>query len=176
MAETKSSNASRRKRKKKKGMNAAVTHNESPTSSSSVASPASADESGSRDHPLVPTESNFEEELVWCVRQLELGLMRDKVTPAQRKESEQLIKKLQSTKTPLPRKRQMMRAVFGDYRTAMKSCPLKALPPRAEIKLESVKGQKLEENGKFFRHSVGRHSAQTVDTEFKFNFTIEQVQ
>ena len=116
--------------------------------------------------------SSFEEELAWCIRQLELGLLRDKVTSAQRNESEQLIRKLSSEKTPLPRKRQLMRTVFGDYRTAMKKSPLQSLPAVAEVAIESVKGKRLDEMGRFYRHrteTIGTKS----ENEFKFNFVVQ---
>lgn len=118
------------------------------------------------------TRSSFEEELAWCIRQLELGLLRDKVTSAQRNESEQLIRKLSSEKTPLPRKRQLMRTVFGDYRTAMKKSPLQSLPAVAEVAIESVKGKRLDEMGRFYRHrteTIGTKS----ENEFKFNFVVQ---
>lgn len=115
-------------------------------------------------------ESSFDDELTWCIRQLELGLLRDKVTSSQRTESEMLLKKLQSQRTPIPRKRQLMRAVFGDYRSAMKQSPLQLLPEKTEVKIENSKGQSLEDKGTFFRRK--KEIAITDKKEFKFNFVV----
>ncbi|KFV69288.1 UPF0488 protein C8orf33, partial [Dryobates pubescens] len=58
-------------------------------------------------------------ELDWCVEQLELGLKTQKSTPRQAAEAAQAIRTLRSDKAPLVRKRQLMRAMFGDYRRKM---------------------------------------------------------
>ena len=128
----------------------------------------------------VTVTTNFEEELEWCIRQLELGLQQSKVTVQQKQESEQLIAKLRSSKTPLPRKRQLMRSTFGDYREKMKTQPLSTLPITSpKQKIESVKDKNCDISGHFFRHSIGMSSdcasstsVDTLDTIFKFNFKI----
>ncbi|KFP91534.1 UPF0488 protein C8orf33, partial [Apaloderma vittatum] len=58
-------------------------------------------------------------ELNWCVEQLELGLKMQKATPGQAAEALRAIKTLRSDKAPLVKKRQLMRAMFGDYRKKM---------------------------------------------------------
>lgn len=128
----------------------------------------------------VTVTTNFEDELEWCIRQLELGLQQSKVTVQQKQESEQLIAKLRSSKTPLPRKRQLMRSTFGDYRTKMKAQPLSTLPiTSSKQKIESVRDKNCDISGHFFRHSIGMYadsasstSVDTFDTTFKFNFQI----
>ncbi|NXN14437.1 CH033 protein, partial [Indicator maculatus] len=58
-------------------------------------------------------------EVAWCVEQLELGLKTQKSTPRQAAEAVQAIRTLRSDKAPLVKKRQLMRAMFGDYRKKM---------------------------------------------------------
>ncbi|KAM9016032.1 UPF0488 protein C8orf33 homolog isoform 3-T3 [Ara ararauna] len=58
-------------------------------------------------------------EVDWCVEQLELGLKTQKSTPKQVNEALHAIKTLRSDKAPLVKKRQLMRAMFGDYRKKM---------------------------------------------------------
>lgn len=108
-----------------------------------------------------PESSTYEDELDWCIRMLKLGLLRKKVTETQRKESSHIIKKLSSDKTPVPRKRQMMRSVFGDYRTQMKLEPLHTLPVTGEPvrKILRVKRDKCMTSGRFFRQSTSQLSS-----------------
>nr|XP_014428361.1 uncharacterized protein LOC102459390 [Pelodiscus sinensis] len=58
-------------------------------------------------------------EVDWCVEQLELGLRTHKSTPKQAEEAYRAIKTLRSDKAVLAKKRQVMRAMFGDYRKKM---------------------------------------------------------
>ncbi|XP_062935901.1 UPF0488 protein C8orf33 homolog isoform X1 [Cynocephalus volans] len=60
-------------------------------------------------------------ELAWCVEQLELGLRRQKPTPKQKEQAVGAVRALRSDRTPLPRKRQLMRSLFGDYRARMEA-------------------------------------------------------
>lgn len=71
--------------------------------------------------------SSLDQELSWCVSQLELGLQRKGVSKDQKEHSTLLIRRLQSEKTPLPKKRALMRATFGDYRAKMRESPLPQL-------------------------------------------------
>ena len=68
--------------------------------------------------------SSFEEELAWCINQLQLGIISSRGDKHQRQTYEKSIKTLSSTKTALPRKRQLMRSMFGDYRVKMKTHPV----------------------------------------------------
>ena len=127
-----------------------------------------------------PESSAFETELNWCIQMLQLGLLREKVTEVQRKESNHIVKKLSSDKTPMPRKRQIMRSVFGDYRSQMKQKPLCTLPETKEpgAKIECVRKERCRTSGQFFRHSASRSCllppTSTVEKEtiqpFKFDF------
>lgn len=70
------------------------------------------------------TGSSFEEELTWCIRQLQTSSVTSDIEKYQKVIFEKNIKTLTSTKTPLPRKRQLMRSVFGDYRSKMRTNPV----------------------------------------------------
>ena len=74
--------------------------------------------------PSSPGTSSLDEELAWCVSQLELGLQRKGVSKEQKDHNILLIRRLQSEKTPLPKKRALMRTTFGDYRAKMRESPL----------------------------------------------------
>ncbi|XP_052451367.1 UPF0488 protein C8orf33 homolog [Carassius gibelio] len=67
---------------------------------------------------LTPDEQ-LRQELDWCIEQLELGLRTQKTTSKQREEASRALKTLHSSKAPLVKKRQVMRAVSGDYRKKM---------------------------------------------------------
>ncbi|EPY77914.1 hypothetical protein CB1_001161003 [Camelus ferus] len=60
-------------------------------------------------------------ELAWCVEQLELGLKTQRPNPKQKEQALGAIRILSSQRTPLPRKRQLMRSLFGDYRAQMEA-------------------------------------------------------
>ena len=99
--------------------------------------------------------SNFDQELNWCLTQLHLGLARTEASKSQKQENKKLIRILQSSKTPLPRKRQLMRSLFGDYRSKMSKEPVSAqLDPLSEPSISSVEAGMLEEKGRFFKKSL----------------------
>ncbi|XP_027953155.1 UPF0488 protein C8orf33 homolog, partial [Eumetopias jubatus] len=60
-------------------------------------------------------------ELAWCVEQLELGLKMQRPSPKQKEQAIGAIRTLRSERTPLPRKRQLMHSLFGDYRAQMEA-------------------------------------------------------
>lgn len=96
--------------------------------------------------------STFEQELDWCIGQLQLGLMRPNAKKHQKEENERYIKTLNSSKTPLPKKRQIMRNLFGDYRAKMKTHPILESPKKPEI--GCVEKDSLELTGKFYKFSA----------------------
>lgn len=137
--------------------------------------------------------STFEQELNWCIGQLELGLVRPNATKRQKEDNERHIKILSSSKTHLPRKRQIMKNLFGDYRAKMKTQPL---PDRFQSvkkpEIGSVEKETMETTGVFYKLSSvqARKSTRTELTsanpkslrtttgfglgrnEFQFNFQI----
>ncbi|XP_061425672.1 UPF0488 protein C8orf33 homolog isoform X2 [Lethenteron reissneri] len=68
-----------------------------------------------------PPSSQFELELDWCREQLQLGLHTRKASPKQAEEAARALRVLSSSKAPTVKKRQVMQAVFGDYRKKMAS-------------------------------------------------------
>lgn len=129
--------------------------------------------------------SMLEEELQWCVWQLELGILRLDASKAQRQENERHLRTLNSPKAPLARKRQLMRSLFGDYRSKMKQQPF----PHAERepKIVAVKRSTAASSATYFRKAAPRKSLSsahslTLDTHnggtamadatFCFNFDI----
>ncbi|XP_030840480.1 uncharacterized protein LOC100888117 [Strongylocentrotus purpuratus] len=61
----------------------------------------------------------FQKELCWCIQQLEMGLDNKKAGSQKAPEAVRLLKILKSSKAPMARKRQVMRASFGNYRARM---------------------------------------------------------
>ncbi|XP_020309299.1 UPF0488 protein C8orf33 homolog isoform X1 [Oncorhynchus kisutch] len=71
------------------------------------------------DGTMLTTEQQLKRELDWCIEQLELGMATLKATPKQKEEASRALKTLRSSKAPLAKKRQVMRAMSGDYRKKM---------------------------------------------------------
>uniref|UniRef100_H3BW66 Zgc:112185 n=1 Tax=Tetraodon nigroviridis TaxID=99883 RepID=H3BW66_TETNG len=69
--------------------------------------------------PGPSAEEQLNRQLDWCVEQLELGMKSLKTTPKQKEEASRALKTLRSSKAPLAKKRQVMRAMTGDYRQKM---------------------------------------------------------
>ncbi|XP_038198725.1 UPF0488 protein C8orf33 homolog isoform X2 [Arvicola amphibius] len=116
-------------------------------------------------------------ELAWCVEQLELGLKTQRPTPKQKEQAVGAIRTLRSEKTPLPRKRQLMRSLFGDYRAQMDAEwqeALKALRTATQSARVQLVGEAArKKSGRVCRpRPVGRTKAavDSTDEEFRFNF------
>lgn len=116
-------------------------------------------------------------ELAWCVEQLELGLRTQKPTPKQKEQAVGAIRTLRSEKTPLPRKRQLMRSLFGDYRAQMDAewrealRALKAATHSAQVQLVGEAARK--KSGRVCRPRPAGRAGTTPDLtneEFRFNF------
>lgn len=99
-----------KKKKKKKGTGGGTSNTEK-----TLGPPSEAQQESSE---LTP-EQQLNRELDWCIEQLELGLRTRKTTPKQTEEAVRALKTLRSPKAPLVKKRQVMRAVAGDYRSKM---------------------------------------------------------
>ncbi|KAL4842915.1 hypothetical protein H8958_022137 [Nasalis larvatus] len=117
------------------------------------------------------------QELAWCVEQLELGLKRQKPTPKQKEQAIGAIRTLCSKRTPLPRKRQLMHSLFGDYRAQMEAErheALRALRSAAYLaQVQPVDGATRKKSRRVCRpRPIGRTKAtlDTPDEEFRFNF------
>ncbi|KAI6656346.1 hypothetical protein LOD99_1146 [Oopsacas minuta] len=119
---------------------------------------------------MVAKEQEFELELAWCISQLEVSVNDKRVSKKQNEENARIARQLASPKTPFPRKRQLMRSTFGDYRAKMKSHPLPELSRPSVCK-------KQEPDGMFYKVSGSKtHEGGTTDSPndpFKFQFNIE---
>lgn len=65
------------------------------------------------------TEEQLQRQLDWCIEQLEQGMRSHKATAKQKEDASRALKTLRSSKAPLVKKRQVMRAMAGDYRKKM---------------------------------------------------------
>ncbi|KAM9715950.1 UPF0488 protein C8orf33 homolog [Menidia menidia] len=74
---------------------------------------------GSQAGQELSSEEELNRQLDWCIEQLELGMKSQKGTPKQKEEASRALKTLRSSKAPLVKKRQVMRAMTGDYRKKM---------------------------------------------------------
>ncbi|NXP25990.1 CH033 protein, partial [Scytalopus superciliaris] len=112
-----------------------------------------------QDEKASQSGEQLQRELDWCVRQLELGLKTQKPTPKQAEEALRAIRTLRSDKAPLAKKRQLMRAMFGDYRKKMQEelCrELKLMETAAKAaRIVGMKGSSSRKNGQFIRKCSG---------------------
>ncbi|TKC44270.1 hypothetical protein EI555_001712, partial [Monodon monoceros] len=116
-------------------------------------------------------------ELAWCVEKLELGLKMQRPTPKQKEQALGAIRTLRSQRTPLPRKRQLMRSLFGDYRAQMEAewcVALRALRTAAHsVQVQPVGEAARKKSRRVCRPRLTGRAKDTLDTpdeEFRFNF------
>jgi len=86
-------------------------------------------------------ENKFHRELNWCIEQLEMGLAFKKPDKKQAQIVQRHVRSLKSSKTPLPRKRQIMFSLFGDYRKKMQEDQKKQIEDEVKPKLSVVKNE-----------------------------------
>ncbi|KAK7118730.1 hypothetical protein R3I94_022282 [Phoxinus phoxinus] len=79
---------------------------------------STAEETSKQETTELTPDEQLNRELDWCIEQLELGLrtQKTKTSSKQREEASRALKTLRSSKAPLVKKRQVMRAISGDYR------------------------------------------------------------
>ncbi|XP_066297393.1 UPF0488 protein C8orf33 homolog [Branchiostoma lanceolatum] len=139
--------------------------------------------------------ARFERELAWCVDQLEAGLQNMKPDDKQMRDTMKILHTLKSPKASMPKKRQMMWAVFGDYRKKILEEERKSKQAFKRMKLEPATQQ--TDSGRFFRKSTANKGTfyvfntedsseqrpqseaelnvtfESSDAEFKFNFPVD---
>ncbi|KFQ06992.1 UPF0488 protein C8orf33, partial [Haliaeetus albicilla] len=112
-----------------------------------------------QDETCQQSDDQLWKEVDWCVEQLELGLKTQKSTPKQVEEALRAIKTLRNDKAPLVKKRQLMRAMFGDYRKKMEEerCKELKLMEMAvkSARIVEVKGSIRNKNCRFIRKCSG---------------------
>ncbi|XP_045142590.1 UPF0488 protein C8orf33 homolog [Echinops telfairi] len=116
-------------------------------------------------------------ELAWCIEQLELGLRTQKPSPKQKERATGAVRALRSEKTPLPRKRQLMHSLFGDYRAQMEAErqeALRALRAAAHSAQVQPVGEATRRKSRRVckpRPAGGTKAILDIpDEEFRFNF------
>ncbi|KAK3599604.1 hypothetical protein CHS0354_035845 [Potamilus streckersoni] len=85
----------------------------------------------------LPEEERLEQEVSWCVEQLELGLETQQPDSRQAMEAVKILRILTNPKAPLVKKRQAMRNTFGDYRSKMKVQEQKSAASVRKVKMAS---------------------------------------
>ncbi|TNN39695.1 UPF0488 protein C8orf33 [Liparis tanakae] len=101
-----------KKKKKKKSGKKNV-----PDGAEAQQSPAEGSRGG--EDAELSAEQQLNRQLDWCIEQLESGMLSQRATPKQKEEASRSLKTLRSSKAPLAKKRQVMRAMTGDYRKKM---------------------------------------------------------
>lgn len=101
---------------------------------------------------------NFQQELEWCIAQLEIGISRKDASKSQKSQNRKYICSLRSDKTALPRKRQLMKNLFGDYRSKMICKPI---PLSTNLVPSIQQVDSIEKMGKFFRKSACHNKLET---------------
>lgn len=91
----------------------------------------------------------FEVELKWCVEQLESQLSSKKLNQRQLEDTNKALKVLINPTAPLIKKRQLMRASFGDYRQTMKEEEMKFKKDMKKMNVSMVEATK--QKGTFLR-------------------------
>merc|ERR1711962_1743021 len=113
---------------------------------------------------------NFEEELCWCIQQIQIGLQSGKPSKDQATKSKKLMDQLKSNKTSKPKKRMLMRTTFGDYRAKMEK-ENKQVVNVKPAKFVDV-DDKVMNQSTFYRKKANDLPAafRVNDQEFRFNF------
>ncbi|NXI55429.1 CH033 protein, partial [Chloroceryle aenea] len=112
----------KKKKKKKKNQSDSkkeIEENEIIRTAKTAANRCQNKDTSHQDEASQQSDDQLWKEVYWCVEQLELGLKTQKATPKQAEEALRAIKTLRSEKASLVKKRQLMRAMFGDYRKKM---------------------------------------------------------
>nr|XP_054763060.1 uncharacterized protein LOC129269572 [Lytechinus pictus] len=120
------------------------------------------------EHKMEETAAcKFQKELCWCIQQLEMGLDNKKSSSQKAPEAERLLKILKSSKAPMARKRQVMRASFGNYRARMQQEEKKHSDDMAKSKsLMPVECEKLS-SATFFRRATSSASPAHGGTRYR---------
>uniref|UniRef100_A0A8C3EZV2 Uncharacterized protein n=2 Tax=Chrysemys picta bellii TaxID=8478 RepID=A0A8C3EZV2_CHRPI len=127
-------------------------------------------------------QGTFQDELEWCILQLETGLLRLNPTPKQAEETQHLLKVLRSRKAAFVKKRQVMNRVFGDYRLKIaeeqKKMEKAAMKPgKAQIQQGNVQVS----GSVVYRKRSGQTSESTTnwftpsDDSFRFSFALPEM-
>ncbi|XP_061911912.1 UPF0488 protein C8orf33 homolog isoform X2 [Entelurus aequoreus] len=164
---------SKAKKKKKHGKKMSTVNAEAPTAETSAIEASQAGK-----NTEMSAEEEFKRQLDWCVEQLQLGMKSQKATTKQREDASHALKTLRSSKAPLVKKRQVMRATAGDYRKKMEDEQSKQFK-LIQSELASAKLKVKSESPKksvFHRRAEGkqeenRQQSEGQESENSFAFT-----
>ncbi|KAM4698774.1 UPF0488 protein C8orf33 homolog [Rhinophrynus dorsalis] len=150
------------KKKKKKGSQGKKLAGTAQTENKAVEKAVTTSKMASSQEEPQTGADELRRELDWCVEQLEIGLQRQKSTPKQVEEALRAIKTLRSEKAALVKKRQVMRAMFGDYRKKMeeeKQKQLRLMQTAAKsARVSEVAAVTRRNSSKVFRQSLQNSS------------------
>ncbi|XP_048723996.1 UPF0488 protein C8orf33 homolog isoform X3 [Caretta caretta] len=127
-------------------------------------------------------QGTFQDELEWCILQLETGLLHLNPTPKQAEETRHVLKILRSRKAAFVKKRQVMNHVFGDYRLKMaeeqKRTEKAAMKPG---KVQIQQGKAPASGSMVYRKRSGQTSETATnwftpsDNSFQFSFALPEM-
>ncbi|XP_074821863.1 UPF0488 protein C8orf33 homolog isoform X2 [Natator depressus] len=127
-------------------------------------------------------QGTFQDELEWCILQLETGLLHLNPTPKQEEETRHILKILRSHKAAFVKKQQVMNRVFGDYRLKMaeerKRTEKAAMKPG---KVQIQQGKAQASGSMVYRKRSGQTSESTTnwftpsDNSFQFSFALPEM-
>ncbi|KAL5277494.1 hypothetical protein ACFFRR_002615 [Megaselia abdita] len=109
------------------------------------------------------SQTQFQVELYWCIQQLQNSLLSGKLTEKQADEAQKNTRILKSSTAQLVKKRQLMKSLFGDYRSKMKDEEKKMGLASKSVKFT----QPATSNCSSF---VKKSAILTSGKDFKFNF------
>ncbi|KAJ9595758.1 hypothetical protein L9F63_013077 [Diploptera punctata] len=111
----------------------------------------------------------FELELKWCIQQLEGVLSANKMNSRQVQDTTRSLTVLKSKNAPMVKKRQVMRASFGDYRAKMAEEEKKM---NKALNRVTIFASSPNTTSRFVKRSCAIMPEQT-DNSFRFNFQVE---
>ncbi|XP_074867404.1 UPF0488 protein C8orf33 homolog isoform X3 [Carettochelys insculpta] len=142
-----------------------------------------AEDAGSADLHFGAPKGTFQDELEWCILQLEMGLLHLNPTPEQAEETQHILKVLRSHKAPFVKKRQVMNRVFGDYRSKMAEEWMRTEKAAMKPGEAQIPQRNAQASGSIvYKKRSGQTSESTInwfttsDNSFQFNFALSEVE
>jgi len=122
--------------------------------------------------------SSFENELAWCIQQLELGIVngeksKDGIKKAA--DAAKVLKVLRSASAPLVKKRCVMKATFGDYRKKMEAIKKESDSAWKKSGITTLAPDHMPPSSKFIRKSTAGCKSQKTDAKLESEHNNENV-
>lgn len=115
------------------------------------------------------SESQFQVELYWCIHEIQNAINSGKLEKNKLDDAIKNCKILKSRTAQLVKKRQLMKSLFGDYRTKMKDEEKKLGLGSKNIKFTQTP---FTQNSSFVKKSA----IVTSERNFKFNFSVDRTE